>query len=252
MSDIAIAGHNSSMFGQDEPRARPNKITPEQELEFAKLAERAAIILASLFRVPKKRVIGKRQGDEGLIIRRVLFRYLRGRDCPIKLMAKIFDLDRGAPGADADAMELWEARNETLDTDMESIADGLDKLLTVKPRRFVRLCMTEIEADRAAAKAVKVVTEAREALDRPTPTFAPVKSPEQIARAAEAERLVAQGQDKARRAYIATQVQIHAAVIAAGEREGATKDQRTEAKRARLALEAIGAEIKSKKKAAKT
>jgi len=155
-------------------------------------------------------------------------------------MAKIFALDRGAPGADADAMELWEARNETLDTDMESIADGLDKLLTVKPKRFVRLCMTEIEADRAAAKAVKVVTEAREALERPPRTFSP-----------EVERLAAEGQERARRAYIATQVKIHAAVIAAGEREGATKDQRTEAKRARLALEATGAEIKAKKKAAK-
>ena len=241
-------GDNSRAFGQDEPAPRKQpKTTPEQALEYAKMAERAARLIAAEFHVPKKRIIGKRQGDDFLVIRRALFRYLKGRDFPMKLMAKIFDLDRCQPGADADAMEQWEARNPQLDVDMEHLADGLDHMLSLKPKRFVALCITEIEADRAAAAAIKTAREAADMLEAPL-KVSRIPAPKQVS--VEAQRLAEEGQAKRRQAAIDSQVRGHLAVIRAGTAPNATKEQKRDAERARDALESLGKQSKKRKSAA--
>lgn len=224
------------------PAKKSAKLTEAEELEFAKLAERAAKLLAALFGVGKKRIIGKRQGDEALIIRRVLFRWLKGRECPMKLMARIFGLDRCAPGADAEAMELWEARNPELDAQMEAIADGLDQLLTVRPKRFVSMCMTEIEADRAALAAQKTAREAADLLERNDPSPKKKFSPE-------VEAIVARGQKDRAKAKIEQEIKNHMAVIREGTKEGASKEAKRDAIKARDAIEAITRDAKKKRKA---
>lgn len=227
----AVIGGN---FPPEEARTRPNKLTEGEALAFAKRAEEAAIILAARFSVAKKRIRGKRQGDKPLILRRALFHYLRGIDMPVKLMAKIFELDRNQPGLDADSMEEWTARNETIEQDMEALTEGLDRLLAVPPKRFISECESEIEADRAAANAIKIAKEAADLLAAAAP-----KKPAKPPPSAEVARILEAGQRRRRQEEYETEKNCHLAVIRAGAKEGATKDQKRDAKNAALELDKL-------------
>jgi hypothetical protein len=236
-------GDNSRHFGEDEPPApRPPsraKITPEQEKQFAKLALRAAHILAAWSDVSRRRLVGKRQGDDAIIARRILFYYLRGRGLPLRLMARIFDLDRDQPGADVSAMESWahgtddREANESLGDALDRICDGLDALLGVKPRSVMRWCESELEADRAAARARRRVERAAALLSAPPPPPAKPSPPSTV------DQIIAAG--IARRAEEArmSEVRISMAVIRAGTAPGASREARQDAAKAAKRLNEI-------------
>lgn len=237
-------GDNSSHFGEDElPAPRPPiraKLTPEQEKQFAKLALRAAHLLSAWSDVSRKRLVGKRQGDDAIISRRILFYYLRGRGLPLRLMARIFDLDRDQPGADVTAMEAWahgaddREANEDLGDALDRICDGLDALLGVKPRAVMRWCETELEADRAAARARRRIERAAALLERAPPPPPPEPKP-----LTSIDAIIAAGIAKRAEDARLAEVRIAMAVIRVGTAPGASREARQDAAKAAKRLNEI-------------
>ena len=227
MQSIAdLRGHNSRAFGEDEPKSRAQKLTKAEADELIKIGARAARLLAAWSGVPAKRIVGKRQGDEALILRGVLFRYMRGRAAPMKFLAKVHDLDRCQPGADAERIELWEARNEPYGDMTEAVCDGLDLMLSIKPKHFMQTSTAELEADRACAAAIKEAKAATERLQPSAPKFVV------ITERSEAEELVQAGIERRRKQALDAEVRRLWAVIHAGAAEGATKEQIKDARKA--------------------
>lgn len=109
---LAVAGHNSKHFGEEEPPP-PRTLTKEERLRYAKEALLCAKLLATCAFMPKKEVVETKQGIRGRILRSILIEYLHVRGCPKKEIAKILDMDKDQPGDDIRNVVLWRGSSKT-------------------------------------------------------------------------------------------------------------------------------------------
>lgn len=230
----AVLGGNFPPDEDDAPRGpRVVNLDRARDIEFA------ARQIKQLFNVPLNRIMEKRKGgEEGRALRRFLIFYARGRGSPVWECAKIFDLNRKQIGQEEDAYLSMLARNPELETDADNMIDMLDAALRVDRARFIRVSLSEIQADAAAKKAIKAAQEAADLLEANAPKPKPKK-----VKLTESDRLLANGQAKRRREALEGQIRIARAVIEKAKGPKATKEQRKDAEKAERELDAMLAKM---------
>lgn len=243
---IAGPGHNSRAFGEDE--YVPPKAERVVSYDRARQVEIAAKQIKALFSVPLNRIMEKRKGGEdGRALRRFLIYFARGLGSPVWECAEIFDLNRKQIGQEeAEYLDML-ARNTELEEDVENMTEMCDRAIRVQTGRFIRISLSEIQATTAARKAVKVAREAADMLEQNAP--APKRKP------SEAERIQAEANARRRAEWLTSQIKIANAVIIRGGQPNATKQERADAKREIVKLDALTQELrdlepKKKRKAA--
>lgn len=236
----AVAGHNNPPADDDLPPKGQRIVN----LDRARQLEIAVCQIKALFHVPKNRILEKRKGGEdGRALRRFLIFYARGLGCPVWECAKLFDLDRKQIGQEEASYLDMLARNPELETDVENMTSMIDYALRVETGRFIRVSLSEIQAEQAARKAVKLAKEAADLLEAGAPKPKPKKRV-----LSEAERIQAEANARHKAEALARSEKILDAVIAKGEAPGASKEQRKDAERARQAKAEIAAAKKPARK----
>jgi len=234
----ASIGHNSARYGEDE--IIPPKAERKVSIERANQLLVSARLISTLYRTPKNRILEKRKGGEdGRALRRFLIFYARGLGAPVWECAEIFDLNRKQIGQEEASYLDMLARNPDLEEDVESMISMLDYALKVNTSRFITVSITEIEAEAAAKKAVKVAREAADMLERNAPAK-PKPKPEPPS---EAALIVADMNAKRRIAHLESLIRIAKSVIIAGGKDNSTKQQKADARRAVVELDHHTAEI---------
>lgn len=236
----AQIGDNSSRFFPEEKL--PPKAQRIVSIDRARQVEIAARQVSALFRTPKNRILEKRKGgEEGRALRRFLILYARGIGSPVWECAMLFGLNRKQIGQEEASYLDMLARNPELEADADNLISMCDYAARVEVGRFIRVSLSEIQADAAHRKALKTVQDARERLEAP-PSARPVK-PSPRLRQSEADRIVAEGQAKRKREALAQAERIFRATIAAGDLPGATESARKDAAKARKALAELGLKV---------
>lgn len=205
----------------------------------------AARLVSTLYRVPRNRILEKRKGgDEGRSLRRFLIYYARGLGSPVWECAEIFDLNRKQIGQEEASYLDMLSRNTDLEEDVENMTTMCDAAIRTNTGRFIHVSLSELQAEVARKRAVKIAKEAADMLERMTPVPLSAR-PRRVQ--TEVERLQA-GLIAKRRAKAQEQAErICQAIIARGEAPNATKDERKEAARAMIGLAEIRGEAKTKK-----
>lgn len=230
----AEIGDNYSRFFPEEKL--PPKAQRVVDRERAAQMLVAARLTAALYRTPRSRIMEKRKGgEEGRALRRFLILYARGIGSPVWECAEIFGLNRKQIGQEEAAYLDMLARNPDLESDAEHMISMLDYALKVDCGRFIRVSLSEIQADAMARKALKTVQQARSLLEEPQPKPKPKRAP-----MSEAERLVAEGQMERLRKAREQARRTLMRVIEVGSAPNATKEQRKDARKAQLALSEMG------------
>lgn len=231
----AVAGSNSLAFGEDEIPPKGKRIV---SLDRARQVEIAARQIKALFHVPMNRIMEKRKGGEdGRALRRFLIYYARGLGSPVWECAKIFDLDRKQIGQEEDAYTTMLSRSPDLEEDVENMLALCDAAIRVNTGRFIRVSLSEIQAEVAAKKAIKTAREAAKRL------AAPVSKPKKR-EPSEAERLQAAANAKHKAEALGEKIRIARAVIEKAKGPKATKEQRKDAERAERELDELEAKLK--------
>lgn len=230
----AVAGHNNPP--EDDLPPKGQRIV---SFDRAQQIEIAARQIKALFHVPLNRIMEKRKGGEdGRALRRFLIFYARGIGSPVWECAKIFDLDRKQIGQEEDAYLTMLSHNGELEEDVDNMIAMCDAAIKVDRGRFIRVSLTEIQAEVAAKKAIK---EAREATKRLAPKPKPVKR-----EPTEAERIQAEANARHKADRLRGEIAIARAVIEKAKGPKATKEQRKDAERAERELDALEAKLRAK------
>lgn len=230
----ARIGGNSGTFGEDEERP-PKALRIVDRDRLAKIAV-AVTMSAKRCAIAKKYVMEKRKGGEdGRLLRGFNIYYAGGIGSPAWEREIVFDLNRKQIGQEEQAFMEMCVRNPVFEQMAERLTAMCDAAIGFDPKEFIRHGLMERAADAARRKAVKTVREAADLLARPTPK--PVKRP----KLSEAERVQAAANARHRAEKLAEGERILRRIVEVGEAPSATKEQRSDARKARLALEEIGA-----------
>lgn len=230
MEARATIGHNNPPPDDDE--VLPPKGERVVDYERARQVEIAARQIKALFAVPLNRIMEKRKGGEdGRALRRFLIFYARGLGSPVWECALIFGLNRKQIGQEEASYLDMLARNGELEEDVENMTGMCDSAIRVQRGRFIRVSLSEIQADAAAKKAVK---EAKAAADR-LEAGAPKKKAAKRAQS-EAERVQAEANAKHLAEARAQAARIFNRTIEVGSAPNATKAQKQDADKAKKAL----------------
>jgi hypothetical protein len=231
-----IGGNGGPPLDDDVLPPKSERIVNRERAEQLLLC---AKLISTLFKTPKYLIMEKRKGgEEGRALRRFLIFYARGLGSPVWESAKIFDLDRKQIGQEEASYLDMLASNPDLEEDVESMIDMLDSALKVNRGRFIRISLTEIQADAASRRAIKEARKAADLLEAAEPPPKPVKK-----KLTEAERLVAEGQQKRRAAALGTEIEIARSVIDKAKGPNATKEQKKDAVRETEKLKRLLAQI---------
>jgi len=126
------------------------------------------------------------------------------------------------------------SRSPALEEDADHMTAMLDAGLRVQTGRFLQTSISEMQADAAAKKAIKLAQEAADLLERP-----PLKEKPPKRKLSEAERLVAHGQARRTEAARQQRIAICKAVIIKGGAPNASKEARADARRAVVELDGL-------------
>lgn len=245
---VAQIGHNSRSFNQEE------KLPPKRERIIDKTRARqieiAVTITAKLCRLSKTRVMAKRKsGEEGRFVRQFSLFYADGLSSPRWESSLIFGLNRKQVGEEISAFIEMLARNPQLEEETEKLISACDWAIRFNHKAFIKQGVTERMADAAARRAIETAKEAADLLALPPPP-PPSRLPKPKPVSAEVEALVRAGQEKRRQQQLDQAEAILDAVIAKGEAQNATKQQKKDAADARKAKAEIHAD-RAKKRARK-
>jgi len=231
IEDVSRAriGHNNPPPDEDDLPPAGKRIVNRERAERVLIAAR---LISTLYRTPKNRILEKRKGGEdGRALRRFLIFFAVGEGCPVWECAKIFDLNRKQIGQEHGAYLDMLASNPDLEEDVENMTSMLDYALRVKCDRFIRVSLSEIQAEAAVRKAIKTAREAVDVIAKPEPKPKPVLT--------EVERIQAAANAKRKAEALQQQIKIAKAVIEKSKGPKATKEQRKDAERAEKALNAM-------------
>lgn len=207
----AVTGSNSgaivlSLDGEKLPPKALRILNPEHMRQI----EVSGRIMSALFRVARKAIMEKRKGgEEGRALRRFLIHYARSLGCPVWECAIIFDLNRKQIGQEEGAYIEMLADYSGLDKHADYMTTMLDFALKVNVVKFLAASIEHINADNEDRRETKKERQA-----------------------AKSHRIK----------WLEQQIRIEAAVVAAGEAKGASKEQKREAKQSALKLEAYAKE----------
>lgn len=231
MNAVATIGDNILRFSVDE--RLPHKAERFLDRELAKKVLVAITVASKLCAIARKYVLEKRKGgEEGRFLRGWGIWYTRGLGAPVWQSSLIWDLDRKQIGQEEAAFIDMLARNQELAEEAETLMRVCDEAIKFDPKTFIREGLSERMADAACKKAVKTVRDAADALAKPTPKpRAPAKvfSPE-------VEAIQIDIIAKRRASERAQAEKILNRIIEVGAQPNATKEQKKDAERARIAL----------------
>lgn len=230
IEDVSRAriGHNNPPTDDDDLPPAGKRVVNRERAERVLVAAR---LISTLYRTPKNRILEKRKGGEdGRALRRFLIFFAVGEGCPVWECAKIFDLNRKQIGQEHGAYLDMLASNPELEEDVENMTSMLDYALRVKCDRFIRVSLSEIQAEAAVRKAIKTAREAADIVEQPKPKPKPLTEIDRIQAAANAKR---------KAEALQQQIRIARAVIEKSKGPKATKEQRKDAERAEKELDAM-------------
>lgn len=228
-------GDNSAHFGEDEPLSEtPRKLTKAEKLDWAYQTQLAAKLLAALAGIPKKRVIGKRQGQNGLVLRCILSETMIVRGCPKHFLARLYDVARDVPGDDEKMVWRWRD-DERLNSEIGFVEAWLNDALNQKLSDTIALCRAMEEPDDEEVDDEHVVS----IVTRKAPSLTP-----------EEKAYVERRQAEERLAYVKKLMAICLSTIEKNQGKQ-TKEAQKHARHAAKELEALGLEMKQLQKALK-